>query len=140
MSALSSATMMRAFVISAGTATPVAVVPSLAVSNTVPGSQRSASATKGAAPSAVDAFVDLLSTRTGSRCAFPSGMRTVNVVPSPSTLRASTVPPCIFTISDTSARPIPDPSCVRALRPWYATEPLEDVRQLGRGDSPCRCR
>ena len=117
MSALSSAMMMRALAISAGTATALAAVSSVAVSGAAPGSQRSASATNGAAPSAVDASVDLLSTCAGSRCAFPSGMRTVNVVPSPTTLRASTVPPCILTISDTSARPMPDPSWVRDREP-----------------------
>ena len=51
--------------------------------------------------------------RSFGRCATPNGMRTRNVVPAPSVLAASIVPPCSFTSSCTSARPMPEPSCVR---------------------------
>jgi hypothetical protein len=55
--------------------------------------------------------------RPGGMCAIPNGSRTLNVVPTPGSLVASIEPPWSFTSSCTSARPMPEPSCVRACVP-----------------------
>ena len=81
------------------------------------GSQRSASSTKALAPTAVEARLRAAPIRSAGRCAEPSGIDTVKVVPWPSTLAARTVPPCSFTSSCTSARPMPLPSWVRPRAP-----------------------
>ena len=52
--------------------------------------------------------------RSAGRWRLPVGSDTVKVVPLPSSLVTSTLPPCIATSSRTSASPIPEPSCVRA--------------------------
>ncbi len=81
----------------------------------VPGSQRIASATYGVASAGTVRVPTLVRTSlSDGRCANPSGIRTVNVLPSPGVLDTSTTPPCIRTSCWTSDSPSPLPSWERA--------------------------
>ena len=69
-----------------------------------------------------------------------TGCARVNVVPRPSSLATSIVPPCSLTSSWTSARPMPEPSCVRPSRAVDAMEALEQARQLVLGHADAGVR
>jgi hypothetical protein len=70
----------------------------------------SASSTKASALVAVSASSRSGPPRSAGRRAAPAGMRTVNVLPRPTSLVTETVPWCSPESSRTSARPMPDPS------------------------------
>ena len=58
-----------------------------------------------------------------------------NALPSAGRLSTAISPPCSRTRSLTSARPMPEPSWVRARAPVHAVEPLEEPRELVRRDA-----
>ena len=64
----------------------------------------------------------------------------MKVVPRPGRLATAMVPPCSLTSSCTSARPMPEPSWVRARAPSIAVEALEDARQLALGNADAGVR
>lgn len=112
MSALSSATTMRAPKVEAKRRSPPGSARPGAAAPPPLGSQGSASSTSGRAGRAGSAASD-----SAGRCAVPNGSRIVKVVPRPTSLAASIVPPCRPTSSLASARPMPVPSIERPALP-----------------------
>ena len=78
------------------------------------GSQPSASSTKDVTPAEAVALAVAGAIRSGGKCAWPRGIVTMKVLPRPGVLSTSTSPPWRRASSCTSARPMPEPSCVRA--------------------------